>query len=279
MKDREITVRSRTLAARLRQALRAKGWTVTTLSGALGWGQSKTSRFLSCKRGINLLDVATVLGHLGVRGGERDEILALAVNPFEMSWWHEHDDRSPAQLPVLSGQETVATSIKAFHPTLVPPLLQTPAYTRALLRAEPVTPPSEIDRHVALLAHRHTSIDRRKPPQQRFIVDECALTQAPVEQQVMAVQIRHLLQQSTRPHVTIQVLPAHAGRLRGHPAFELLSFDDGGPTVYLEMLNVAGFLQHTGTVDTFSRAFADLADTALDEHDTHAWLSARARAI
>lgn len=277
MKDRETTVRSRTLTTRLLLALKAKNWNVATLCDAMGWGQSKTSRFLSCKRRVNVLDVATVLGHLGVRGSERDEILSLAENPHEMSWWHEHADRFPAQLPIVSGQEAAATSITAFHPTLVPALLQTPNYTRALLRAGSVTHPSEIDKHVALLAHRQTSINRKGPPQQRFIVDELALSQASVEQQVMADQIHRLLQLSNHPHITIQLLPVYAGRLRGYPAFELLSFDDGRPAVYLELLNVSGFLEQPTTVDNFHRAFADLEDAALDEHETHTWLSGRTR--
>jgi hypothetical protein len=277
MNDRVTTVRSRTLATRLHLALKAKNWNVATLCAAMGWSQSKTSRFLSCKRGVNVLDVATMLGHLGVRGRERDEILALAASPYEMSWWHEHADQFPAQLPVVSGQEAVATSITAFHPTLVPALVQTPNYTRALLRAGSVTHPSEIDKHVALLAHRQASIDRKGPPQQRFIVDEFALSQASAEQQVMADQIDRLRQLSNYPHITIQVLPAHSGHLRGYPAFELLSFDDGRPAVYLELLNVSGFLEQSSTVDIFHRAFADLGAAALDEHETHNWLNGRTR--
>ncbi|MGB3437350.1 MAG: DUF5753 domain-containing protein [Actinophytocola sp.] len=273
MNDRDTTVRSRTLTARLHLALKAKGWTVAMLGQAMGWTQSRTSRFLSCKRGTNVLDVATALGHLGVRGTDRDEILDLAASPYECSWWREHGDRLPAQLPVVSSQEGSTTAIDSFHPTLVPALLQVPNYTRALLRAGSAVHPGEIDKHVALLNHRQTVIDRKEPPRLQFIVEEHALTHSRAERRTAVDQVHHLLRLSDRPHVTIRVLPDGAGLIRGYPAFALLSFSDGKPAVYLEMLNVAGFLEQPTTVEVFHRAFADLENTALDEHGSRTWLS------
>jgi hypothetical protein len=277
--DREATVRSRTLAARLHLALKAKGWTVRRLAAAMEWGEARTSRFLYCKRGTEILAVATALGHLGVCGTARDEILDLAASPYECSWWQERGDRLPTQLPVLSGQEESAAAITAFHPTLVPDLLRVPDYSRALLRAGSVVLPDEIDKHVALLEHRRTVIDRKKPPELTFVVDQHALTHSGTDRRTITKQVHHLLRSSDHPHLTIRVLPDRAGLLRGYPPFELLSFADARPAVYLEMLNVTGFVEQPGTVKVFRRALADLENTALDEHESRAWLTTLATTL
>lgn len=279
MSDRELSVRSRTLAARLHLALKTRGWTVTRLAAAMGWSHSKASRFLSCKRGTNVLDVATVLGHLGVRGPDRVEILELAADPYECSWWRERGERLAAHLPVLSGQEDCAATIFAFHPTLVPELLQHADYTRAVLRAGSAVLPSEVDKHVALLHHRQTVVGRKEPPELRFVLDQHALTHSGTGRVTIAGQVRHLLALSGRPHITIRVLPGSAALLRGYPAFELLTYADGNPTVYLEMLNATGFLEQPTTVDIFHRALSDLENAALDEHESRTWLTTLAATL
>lgn len=279
MNDREATVRSRTVADRLHRALKAKGWNVSMLGAAMGWSHSRTSRFLACKRGADILDVATALGHLGVRGTDRDEILELSADLYERSWWQERGERLSARLPVVSRLEQIASAISAFHPTQIPDLLQVPNYTRTLLRAGSVVSSEEIEKHIALLEHRHTIVDRTGRPELRFVVVQQTLTHDGVGRGTMAEQVHHLLRLSDRPHVRIQVLPQRACLLLRYPPFELLSFTDGRPAVHLEMLNVTGFLEDPTTVTIFHRALADLGNAALGEHESRAWLNTLAATL
>jgi len=139
--------------------------------------------------------------------------------------------------------------------------------------------PGEVDKHVALLHHRQTVIDRLEPPGLRFLFDQLALTRGGAGRGTTASQIHHLLRLSDRPHITIRVLPDSAGLLRGYPPFELLSFTDGRPAVYLEMVNVTGFLEQPTTVDMFHRALGDLENAALSEHESRDWLRTLAAAL
>jgi hypothetical protein len=279
--DRASTVKSRTLTAALVRAMRNKGWNATKLGAVMGWSLSKTSRFLSGKRGTNILDVATVLGQLEVTGTDRDGILALAANMYDPSWWHEHGERLPARLPVLCEQEEAAAAITAFHPTLVPPLLQTKEYRRALLQAGPAAEDvqADIDEYILHLQARQGILSGDNPPTLRFFVDSRALTHPGLAPEIVSDQVHHLLRLSVQPHVLIRVLPDGCGPLPGYPPFELLTFADHKPVVYLELLNTTGFLEHPDTVQAFTRTLAHLRAMALTEDGSRAWLNTLAATV
>ena len=91
------------------------------------------SRLLSGKRGGTEVDVSAFLAVCGVIGQERDRLLELCRQMSTRGWLQQHGDKLPKQLRTLMDHEDVAVRIDEFQPIVVPGLLQTGDYARALL--------------------------------------------------------------------------------------------------------------------------------------------------
>jgi transcriptional regulator with XRE-family HTH domain len=111
----------------------------------LGWSPSWVSRLLSGKRGGSEVDIAAFLGVCRVRGPERDRLLALCQEHSTLGWLQQHGSRLPEQLLTLIDHENKAVAINDFETTLVPGLLQTGEYARAVMsRVEVASTPERI---------------------------------------------------------------------------------------------------------------------------------------
>lgn len=81
----------------------------------------------------------------GVVGEDRDDLIALAREARQRGWWRKYDEVFTDD---FVGLEAGASAIKVFHATLIPGLLQMPAYIDLVTRASGVTDDAEVDRHV-----------------------------------------------------------------------------------------------------------------------------------
>ncbi len=138
-------------------------------------------------------------------------------------WFHDWPDK-----------EAAAKTLRSFQPLLVPGLLQTENYARAVLRTRIGATDDEIDELVAGRMERQAILDRDKPPTFWAILDEGVLRRPVGGAPVMREQIRHLIEMAKRPSVVIQVIPAGIGAhegLRGG-AFIIADFDDGPSVAY-----------------------------------------------
>ena len=149
MSNREPTVRSRELGDGLRQVMRQAGLSGKDAAHLLGWSPSWVSRLLSGKRGATEVDVAAFLGVCRVRGPERDRLLALCGEQDTPGWFQQHGSRLPKQLVTLIDHESRAVSYSDIQPMLVPGLLQTGEYARAVISRGANMPPDEVDDRVA----------------------------------------------------------------------------------------------------------------------------------
>ncbi|MEO3922959.1 helix-turn-helix transcriptional regulator [Micromonosporaceae bacterium B7E4] len=129
--------------------------------------------------------------------------------------------------------EREATSLRSFEAAVLPGLLQTEAYARAVLSSGPLGG-DELDLHVAARLKRQAAVfDRPKPPLAVFVVDEAALRRGDPE--IMGPQLDHLVEMAQRPFVMVHVLPLHAGLHPGQAgAFVIASLDDRPDVAYLD---------------------------------------------
>ena len=131
--------------------------------------------------------------------------------------------------------ERRATSLRSWQPLLVPGLLQTADYARAILAADPETTPDELDGLVGARLERQKIFDRAKPTTFWAVLDEAVLHRLIGSRKIMYEQLRYLADVSSRPNITIQIVPAeigtHAGLLGG---FGIASFGSAPGTVYME---------------------------------------------
>jgi transcriptional regulator with XRE-family HTH domain len=119
----------------------------------------------------------------------------------------------PASFRSFAPHEAEAATLCMFEHSLIPGLLQTPEYARAVLETKPNTTVDEIDNLVSGRVTRQSVLGRDDPPAPLMyaLVDEGALNRPVAPPAVMHDQLAHLVDLSRRPNVTIQVVPYDAG--------------------------------------------------------------------
>jgi transcriptional regulator with XRE-family HTH domain len=141
----------------------------------------------------------------------------------------------PASFRPFAAYEEIATSLRTFEHTLVPGLLQTAGYARAVLATRPNTAKDEVDDLVAARLARQAILERDDPPLLWAVIDEAVLHRPVGDSKVMHDQLKHLVDMSARPNITVEVIPYSAG---GHigllGAFVIADFEDAPCIVYLE---------------------------------------------
>ncbi len=265
----EPTVRSRELGDGLRQAIEQAGLNAEHAAHALGWSPSKVSRLLSGKRNASEVDVAIILGMCRVKGKERDRLLALCQERNTPGWLQQHGSRLPQQLMTLINHENRAVTYSDIQPMLVPGLLQTGDYARAVISRIATMPADEVDDRVAARLARQGLFSRERPARFSFYVHESALRTPIGGPTVMSEQLHHLLQMAVRPYITLRVIPVALG---AHAAtagpFILLEFAEFQPVVYLENETSSLFLEKNEEIAAYRLILGALAETTLGERES-----------
>jgi transcriptional regulator with XRE-family HTH domain len=133
-------------------------------------------------------------------------------------------------------KEREARRLRWFEPLLVPGLLQTADYARAVFRTRFGVTDEWIDEQVAARLKRQDIMERDQPTQLWVIVDEFVLRRAVGGAHVMREQVGHLIEMSQQPHVSVQVITSSGGAHLGLCAggFAIADFDDAAAVGYQE---------------------------------------------
>jgi transcriptional regulator with XRE-family HTH domain len=131
--------------------------------------------------------------------------------------------------------EAGATSLRWYEHSIVPGLLQTEDYARAVLSTRPNTTEDEIEERVVARMQRQEVLSREDPPLLWVLIDEGALHREVGSAEIMHAQLLNLAAMSLRPNISIQVVPFSAGSHSGLlGAFVIAENDDESPVAYLE---------------------------------------------
>jgi transcriptional regulator with XRE-family HTH domain len=239
------------LGTHLRRLRESRGITAQAAAKAIRGSESKISRIELGRNAIREIDVLDLLTHYGVGPVEREQLLNLAEQANRPGWWHRYNDILPDWFQSYVGMEEAAISIRVYEPQLVPGLLQTPQYTAAVLALCDV-PVGEAERHVIL----------RKERQRRFaegrlklwaIVEETALRRPIGSREILCDQLRYLLSLSSKPNLTLQIIPNGTGGHAVPSGFTILRFNEADlPDVtYLEHLTSALYFDKRSDVDRY----------------------------
>lgn len=172
----------------------------------------------------------------------------------------------PASFRPFAAYETEATALYVFEHSLVPGLLQTPGYARAVLATRPNTTEAEIDNLVAARLARQAILTRDDPPAPLLwaLIDEGVLYRPVAPAEVMHDQLTYLADVSRRPNVTIQVVPYSAG---GHTgllgAFAVADLDSSLGIVYVEDIADGRVFEDPGAVSRVTLRYKSLQSEAL----------------
>ncbi len=120
----------------------------------------------------------------------------------------------PGQFKAFAEYEAEATSLWLFEHSLIPGVLQSESYVRAVLSRHPHVTDSEFTTRVADRIARQAILDRDDPPMVWALLDENVLRREIGNAKIMHEALNHLAELAARPRITVQLLPgrdAHAG--------------------------------------------------------------------
>jgi transcriptional regulator with XRE-family HTH domain len=267
MPAHEPTIRNRELGDGLRLAMERANLNGKQLASRLGWSQSRVSRLLTGRRGAPESEVAAFLDVCGVADPERGRLLALCKEHSARGWFQQFGSRLPQQIRSYVDHENRATAISQFQAIVVPGILQTVEYARAVIGRTPNVTPEDVDDRVAARAARQMIFSRAGRPEFACYLHEQALRLPVGDRELMSDQLHHLLRMSVRPYITVRVIPIAAGAFPGTAgSFTLLDSAEYRPVVYLENETAGVFLDRPAEVSAYRDVLGNLSTIALDEH-------------
>ena len=213
------TTTRRRLRAELRSLRLAKKLSVEDVVSEVEWSTSKLIRIENGQVSISVSDLTALLRLYGpVDAVRENQLKQLARASKQRRWWSGYQRYLSAPYLAFIGYESDSTSIRQYHPTMVPGLLQTEEYARAVNEAigsvEPADGVLEAQLKAAMMRQRHV-LHRPDPPRFVALIDEAALRRPVGGPAVMRDQLNHLVKLSAQENVTMVVVPFQAGPHRG----------------------------------------------------------------
>jgi transcriptional regulator with XRE-family HTH domain len=222
----------------LRRLRDTAGLTQRQAAERLEWSLSKLIRIEAGTVGVSVTDLRAMLQFYGVTNQRLVDSLSEAARGSKgQSWWSQYRESISPQFAQYLGQEGAASSLRVFHPFLIPGLLHTEEYAFELQRVHDEGAPAR--RAVALRMERQRKLlGRDKPPQAAFVLGQEALYRWIGGPAVMGRQLRRLLEVMSgpgRPGASVQIVPFSAGSYAGTlGSFVLLGFDSGEDLLFAE---------------------------------------------
>ncbi|GAA3190771.1 MULTISPECIES: helix-turn-helix domain-containing protein [Streptomyces] len=274
------TVRRRRLGQELRRLRELKGMTAEEVAERLLVSQSKISRLENGRRSISQRDVRDLCGVYEVDDRRIVEsLMQMAKDSRQQGWWHAFGD---IPYSVYIGLETEAASLRVYESLVVPGLLQTPRYARAVIPGVlPELPPDQLEKRTQVRLRRQERVDDPENPLRLWVVlDESALRRVVGGHAVMREQLEHLVEMSALPHVTVQVLPYDTGAHAGMSGtFSILEFDatSDSSVVYIEGVTSDLYLEKANDVNKYTIMYEHLRAQALNADQSREFIAAAAK--
>jgi len=240
-------VRRRRLAAELRRLRERAGFIGEEVARRLEWSTSKVSRLERGQSGVKRTDLRRLLDLYRVEPKRREELLALAEESQPSGRLKAISAGLPEEHAQFLSFEAEAESVRNWEPQIVPGLLQTEDYTRAVLlgwHSMFTEPPSELERRVEARRLRQQVLQRDPPLHLSVVMDESVLHRKLGEAPVMRTQLQHIIDASRLPNIRVRILPLKSNNPVVTGAFSYLKF----PQLHDVPLNdIVAFEHFTGT--------------------------------
>jgi Helix-turn-helix. len=166
---------------------------------------------------------------------------ALGLNgPLARLWDNANRNQPPAWFRPWLELEQSAAALRTWQPLIVPGLLQTEDYARAIISGAPGATPEQIEQRLASRLTRQGILTRDKPPMMTAILDEGVLNRPIGSPAVTRAQMEHLVELAETVYVTIQVVPYSVYSTSGLLGGFIIAHVPGSPdAVYLESAGTA----------------------------------------
>ncbi|MET9083178.1 DUF5753 domain-containing protein [Streptomyces sp. NPDC004237] len=268
------TVLQIVLGRRLAALRDAAGMTAAAAGVAIRAAATTVTRMEKAETALHFAKVKLLLEAYGVTESEKEEFLDLLDKARDPGWWQSFRDVLPNWFGVHVSLETAATHIRSYEPAVVPGLLQTADYARAVLdRGLPRMDPDVRERRVRFRTKRQELLTRSDPapPQLWVIVDETCLRRPVGNSELMAAQLSYLLEMADLPNVSLQVCPLDKGlHPGGFGPFTIFRFEipELPDVVCIDTLSRAAYSEEKDEVALFREALDQMSVYALSRDAT-----------
>jgi transcriptional regulator with XRE-family HTH domain len=258
----------------LRSLRASTGLTTEQVAERIGVSRSKISRLENGRRGASKDDITRLCDLYQVDEEGRSRLAELATEGKQRTSWPLSQ-----QYFDYFGLEAEAESISDYGLAIVPGLLQTSDYARAIVSVGGLAlAPTIIEERVQARIARQRLLFSREGPRFEAVLDESVLHRVVGDPAVMVAQLRQLLEMSQLPNVTIRVVPYEAGVVpAGVNKFIILRFalPDIADIVFIEELTGHRYLEEPSEIETYSATFRTLLGLSADPAASMAMILAR----
>jgi transcriptional regulator with XRE-family HTH domain len=262
------TVRSRRVGSELRRLRETAGVTTAQAAELLNCSPAKISRIENGIVTVRVGDLRLLLDCYADQDQEHRAYLErLARQSNKRGWWQDYGDTIPPYYADFIGLETDASYIKTWEPTIVPGLLQTPEYARAVMLANPaMISPDKLDNLISIRQARQARLEQSTDVRLDAVIWEAAVITTIGGDEVQRGQLARLLELMNRPNISVQVLPLEAGD-KANMSGSFVTFSFGSErsvsTVFVETLTSSQYLEGDQELRGYTLVFDALRSAAL----------------
>ncbi|MFE2168269.1 Scr1 family TA system antitoxin-like transcriptional regulator [Streptomyces sp. NPDC059447] len=176
----------------------------------------------------------------------------------------------PDHFAAAAEAEALATAIRQYAPQIIPGLLQTEAYARAVFRAyQPTATEEAVDELVSNRLARAAVIAEPTTPMLWCVLDEAVLRRSGDAPAILAGALRHIARLIQSHRIIVQVLPFSAGFHAGlDGSLKLMSFDDAPPLAYVDGIGMGQLFDDPATVTRYTLTYDLITANALSPRES-----------
>ncbi len=273
MSESGSTVPRRQVGRLMRQLREQAGISLMAAAEELEFSRARMYRIENGEVPVRKHDVIAMCSFYQADPRMTELLIGLAQESKTKGWWHAYGDVVPAWFELYVGMEQAANRLRSFAPAVIPGLLQTREYAEWMFRRWIRDDAAAVANAVAVRMERQSLLSRSCPPAPSLevILDESALRRPIADEMSMQKQLVHLIGASTRPNVSIRVVPLAAGPHKASTSgqFTILEFPAVGAaspertTVYCENLTGALYLDKLPEVQAYESIWDELGSVAL----------------
>jgi transcriptional regulator with XRE-family HTH domain len=265
------TLRSQWLGQQLRDLREEARLTLKEVAAYVQRDASSISRLESGTHPARVPDVLAYVTLCRVSDARRRSALVkLAQDAWQTGWWDRYTEGALEKLMDLAWLEARAVEIHDFQALVLPGLVQTPSYGRAVIRAsDHDTSEENIGRWLQIRMARQQILCRETPARLTTVLDESVLHRQVGGVEVMQSQMDHLIKLSEQGNVTILVLPWSSGaHASPEGCFEVLFMDGPYTAVGYAETPAGAFFIERDDVDRLMDRHTRLSAAALSQTDS-----------
>lgn len=268
------TVRLRRLAAELRRLRNAADLNRETVTDKTGINNATLYRIETARARPQMRTLIALLNLYEVDEEQRDYLITLCRDAATQGWLRPYHSELPEEYTAYISFEDEAQGVRNYESLIIPGLLQTEDYARALVQGGlPSATEEEVEDRVRARMGRKGVLNKATPLKMWVVVDEAALRRIVGGVDVMRAQLDHLAEVVKVPNITFQVIRFGAGAHPGMPGqFIILDFSDPMDTdlIYIDTLAGDLFLESDADIARYRAVFDNLVAVATSPNDSAA---------